>query len=106
MLQPAEGKPIPVKVQVLANTKSIELDLGKDLKPGRYSLSANWDWDQFQIGGQFDVRPLSDFASAKLTPSAQDSFVTNTGKLTLTLQGADFEFVTKVEIKKLNDEFA
>ena len=24
----------------------------------------------------------------------------------LTLQGADFEFVTKVEIKKVNDEFA
>ncbi len=106
VLQPAEGKPIPVKVQVLANTKSIELDLGKELKPGHYSLSANWDWDQFQIGGQFDVRPLSDFAAAKLTPSAQDSFVTNTGKVTLTLQGADFEFVTKVEIKKLNDEFA
>ena len=28
------------------------------------------------------------------------------GKIPLTLQGADFEFVTKVQIKKLNDEFA
>ncbi len=105
-LQPASGKPIPVKVQVLANTKSIELDLGKDVKPGTYTLAANWDWDPLQIGGKFDVRPLADFASAKLTSASQDSLVTNAGKVVLTLQGADFEFVTKVQIKKLNDEFA
>ncbi len=106
VLQPAEGKPIPVKVEVLANTKSIELDLGKTVKPGRYELSANWDWDQFQVSGDVDVRPLPDFAAAKLTPSAQDRLIANAGKLPLTLEGADFEFVTKVEIKKLNDEFA
>jgi hypothetical protein len=106
MLQPSQGKPVPVKVQVLANTKSVELDLGKDVKPGRYSLLANWDWDQFTVAGQLDVRQLADFASAKLTSSAQDRLVTNTGKLPLTIQGADFEFVTKVEMKKLNDEFA
>ncbi len=106
MLQLSQGKPIPVKVQVLASTKSIELDLGKDLKPGSYNLLANWDWDQFSVSGQFDVRPLADFTSTKLTPAAQDSFVANAGKLPLTLRGADFEFVTKVEIKKVNDEFA
>ena len=106
MLQPASGKPVPVKVQVLANTKSIELDLGKDVKPGSYSLIANWDWDPLSIAGQLDVRPLADFASAKLSAASQDNFVTNSGKAVLTLQGSDFEFVTKVEIKKLNDEFA
>lgn len=106
MLQPSTGKPIPVKVQVLANTKSIELDLGKDLKPGRYGLAASWDWDQFQVVGQFDARPLADFASAKLTPDSQDKLVANAGKFPLTLQGADFEFVAKLEMKKLNDEFA
>ena len=105
-LQPSQGKPIPVKVQVLANTKSIELDLGKDINPGRYSLLAYWDWDQFQVGGQFEVRSLADFASAKLVPASQDSFVADTGKLPLTLQGADFEFVTQVEIERLNDKFA
>ena len=106
VLEPDRGKPIPVKVQVLANTKSIEVDLGKEVKPGRYSLSAKWDWDQFQVNGFFDVRPLADFKAARLTPAAQDRLVTNMGKLPLTLEGGDFEFVTKVEIKKLNDEFA
>ncbi len=106
MVHPERGKPLPVKVQVLANTKSIELDLGKDIHPGRYYLTANWDWDSFQVGGDFSVQPFADFASAKLTPAAQDRFVTGTGKLPLTLEGADFEFVTRVEMKKLDDEFA
>ena len=29
-----------------------------------------------------------------------------TGKVPLTLEGADFEFVTKVEIEKINDKFS
>ena len=106
MLQPDNGKPTPVKVQVLANIKSIELDIGKTVKPGRYSLKANWDWDEFDVRDFFAVRPLPDFATVKPTPATQDHLVANTGKVLLTLQNADFEFVTKVEIKKLNDEFA
>lgn len=105
-LHPDNGKPLAVKIQVLANTKSIELDLGKDVKPGRYSLEANWDWDPFQVDGFFEVRPLTDFAKAKLTPAAQDRLIGHAGKVPLTLEGADFEFVSKVELKKLNDEFA
>ena len=106
MLQPDNGKPVPVKVQVLANVKSIELDIGKTIKPGRYSLKANWDWDDFDVRDFFNLRPLPDFAGVKPTPSSQDHLVANTGKVLLTLENADFEFVTKVEIKKLNDEFA
>jgi hypothetical protein len=105
-LQPDNGKAIPVKVQVLANVKSIELDLGKTIKPGRYSLRANWDWDEFDLRGFFEVKPLADFVGVKPTPATQDHLVANTGKVLLTLQSANFEFVTKVEIKKLNDEFA
>ncbi len=105
-LQPDSGKAIPVKVQVLANVKSIELDVGKTVRPGRYSLKANWDWEAFEVNGFFDVRPLADFAAAKPTAATHDLLVAGTGKALLTLQNSDFEFVTKVEIKKLNDEFA
>ena len=100
------GKPIPIKVQSLASTKRIELDLGKTVKPGGYRLVANWDWDRFEVGGTVEVRPLSDFASAKLAPSSQDHLVAKTGKVPLTIEGSDFEFVGKVEIEKLHDEFA
>lgn len=100
------GKAIPIKVQSLASTKRIELDLGKTVKPGGYKLIANWDWDRFEIAGSIFVRPLSDFASTKLVPSSQDRLVAKTGKVPLTLEGSDFEFVSKVEIEKLHDEFA
>lgn len=105
-LSPDKGKPIPVKVQVLASADSIELALDKNVKPGRYKLSAKWDWDDFQVTGSLDVHPLADFAKTKLAPASQARLVADSGKLPLTLQGADFEFVTKVQIKKLNDEFA
>lgn len=106
MLTPDRGKPVAVKVQVLEQDKNIEVALDKNMKPGRYSISASWDWDQFEVGGFFEVRPLDAFLAAKLTPAAQDSLVADTGKVPLTLENADFEFVTKVEIKKINDEFA
>lgn len=100
------GKPIPITVQSLASLKRIELNPGKNVKAGKYKLLANWDWDRFEVGGAVEVRPLSDFGSAKLVPSSQDHLVAKTGKVPVTLEGSDFEFVSKVEIEKQHDEFA
>jgi len=105
-LQPDAGQSIPVKAQVLANIKSLELDIARTVKPGSYHLKANWDWDEFAVSGFLEVKPLADFDSVKPTPATQDRLVANTGKVLLTLENADFEFVTRAEIKKLNDEFA
>src|SRR5258708_27808495 len=105
-LKPDDGKPIPIQVRKLGETKMLELDLGQAVKPGRYSLVANWDWEHFQANGHVEVAPLSDFASARLGASAQDLLVAKTGKTPVTLEGSDFEFVTKVEIEKINDKFA
>ncbi len=105
-LEPEIGKPVPVKVQKLGDTKQLELDLPQSLKPGRYSLIADWDWDHFHVRGSVDVRPLSDFSGARLVASSQDLLVSKTGKVPVTFEGSDFEFVTKVEIEKLNDKFA
>ena len=105
-LQPDNGVPIPVKIQVMASSKSIELNLDKQVKPGRYSLSATWDWDHFDVGGFLYVRPVPDFRVVKLTPEAHDRLVAATGKQVLTLEGTDFEFLTKLELKKINDKFA
>ncbi len=105
-VQPEGGKPIPIKVQKLGDTKMLELELGPAVKPGKYTLMANWDWDSFPVKGHIEVRPLADFSPARLVPSSQDLLVAKTGKVPVTLEGSDFEFVTKVEIEKLNDEFA
>ncbi len=104
-LQPDSGKRIPIRVQKLGDSKQLELDTGSAVKPGTYRLVADWDWDQFTVKGQIEVRPLSDLNPAKLTASSQDLLVARTGKVPLTLEGTDFEFVTKVDIEKVNDKF-
>ena len=105
-LQPEEGKPIPIKVQKLATARVLELELGPNVRMGRYRLMANWDWDRFEVAGHLDVRPLTDFKAARLLASSQDLLVARTGKVPLTLENSDFEFVTRVEIEKLGDKFA
>jgi hypothetical protein len=107
-LQPAKGKPVAVKVLSLGDTKKLELDLS-NVTPGQYKLDANWDWDHFEATGAIDVRTLSAFDSARIVPISQDKLITNTGKIPITLEAGDkndFEFVTKVQIERLHDEFA
>jgi hypothetical protein len=73
---------------------------------GDYHLAGFWDWTRFQASGEIHVQPLSDFHSAKLQAASQDSLLAKSGKIPITLAESDFEFLTKVELKKLNDEFA
>jgi hypothetical protein len=105
-LQPENGKPIPIKVQKLGDTKMLDLDVGPTVNPGKYKLVANWDWVHFEVNGQVEVKSLSDFSSARLIASSQDLLVAKTGKVPVTVEGSDFEFVTKVEIEKVDDKFA
>ncbi|HZS53013.1 MAG TPA: hypothetical protein VFA65_01315 [Bryobacteraceae bacterium] len=105
----ADSKNQTTKVPVLklGNQKSLELDLTKTkLAPGDYRLSGYWDWVPFTADGLVHVKNLSDFQAAKLDPASQDQLVARTGKIPVTLTGADFEFTTKVELKKTGDEFA
>jgi hypothetical protein len=105
-LQPEKGKPIPIKVETLAATKTLQLNLGPNVAAGSYTLGANWDWEHFQVAGKIEAQNLSDFKTARLIPASQDLLVANAGKIPVTMDGSDFEFVTKVQIQKANDEFA
>jgi hypothetical protein len=101
------GKATAIKVLKLQNQKSIELDLTKaKLNPGDYHLAGYWDWQRFDANGTISVRPVSDLKDAKLEASSQDRLLAHSGKIAVTLEDADFEFTNKVEIKKVNDEFA
>ncbi|MFL6450751.1 MAG: hypothetical protein ACJ746_24165 [Bryobacteraceae bacterium] len=96
-----------VGVLKLENQKALELDLTKtELGPGGYRLGAYWDWAQFDVAGSIHVLPLSDLTAAHLQPESQDRLVAKSGKIPITLTGSDFEFATKVQIKKSGDEFA
>jgi hypothetical protein len=97
----------PIKILKLGNQKALEIDLTKTKLPGGdYHLAGYWDWTSFEAAGDVHVLPLSDFKQARLTPVSQDALVAKAGKIPVTIAGTDFEFTTKVEIKKLGDEFA
>ncbi len=108
-LTPAgQSKPgTPVKILKLGNQKALEIDLIKaPIAAGSYHLNGFWDWSPFQAKGEVNVRPLSDFKTARLEPLSQDKLVTKSGKMAATLEGSDYEFVNKVEFQKFGDEFA
>ena len=112
-LQGDHGKPIPITVQKAVadqnsgTDKSLELDLTKaNVTPGKYKLVGNWDWDPFAVMGDVNVHSLADFKTAHLDPDSQDRLIASKGKLPLTVEGSDFEFVTKVEFEKAGDKFA
>jgi hypothetical protein len=58
------------------------------------------------VRGRVEVRPLGELTKARLLPASQDMLVARTGKVPVTLEGADFEFVSKVEIERQQDKFA
>jgi hypothetical protein len=97
---------IPVSVSKALVGKVLELDLTHtDVAPGEYDLTAYWDWDQFSLDGEVGVRPLADFKTARLRPESQDQLIARAGKVPVTVEGSDFEFVNKVELEKINDRF-
>lgn len=102
-----DGERRNIKVLKLENQKALEVDLTKtQLGPGEYRLGAYWDWAQFDVTGSLHVLSLSDLTAARLQPESQDRLVAKSGKIPVTLTGSDFEFATKVQIKKSGDEFA
>jgi hypothetical protein len=97
---------VPVAVKANTQTKTIEIDL-KDpkLKPGAWKLAGNWDWSSLSAG-QLDLRPLSQFDKTRLTPDSQDRLTQASGKILVSLEGDDFEFVQKLSYKCTDDKFA
>ncbi len=87
--------------------KALELDLTKvKIEPGDYTLTANWDWDPFTSNGRVGVRPTGDVTFAHLAPQSRDQLIARAGKIPVTLEGTDFEFVDKVQFEKAGDRFA
>lgn len=107
LISTATDASVPVSATVDAKTKKLDLDLtSPKLKPGRWQLAANWDWDPLPVSGDLVLHAFPTFHNAHLTPASQDKLTAGSGTLDLTLAGDDFEFVHKVEYKKLGDPFA
>lgn len=106
-LESATGERYPISLTKLQNQKSVEVDLSKvKMQGGTYQLGAWWDWVEFKGTGDIHVLPLPDLSAAKLTPTSQDKLLASGGRIPVTVIGADFEFTSKVEIKRARDQFA
>ena len=98
---------IEIPVVKLGNQRALEIDLTKaEVPPGDYKLTGFWDQTPMEAMGTVHVLALSDFSKAHLDPESQDRLLAKSGKTLATVAGSDFEFTTKVELKRLNDEFA
>jgi len=92
--------PVPVKVRS-DERRSIEVDLRKtSAAPGSYHLQGKWDWGTAQVAGDFHLAPLADAAAIRLASGSQSALVEGRGVVPLRLEGADFEFVERVSLRR------
>lgn len=97
---------VPIAAKANTQAKTIEIDAeDPKLKPGTWKLAGSWDWAPLSAG-EIDLRPFSVFDQAHLTPESHDRLTQGAGKMTLTLEGGDFEFVDKLAYKCSDDKFA
>ena len=80
-------------------TGALDVDLAKAQIPaGDYQLGFTWDWDPLAIAGTLHVHPVEDFSSVTLTAEEHDKLIQGNGLVTVTLSGADFEFLEKATL--------
>lgn len=96
---PGGGDPIPVELRQLG-PRTVELDLRKGpLKPGVYRLAGRWDWESLPVAGDLHVAPLGELKGARLAAESRELLVAGAGPTTVTLEGADFQFVESVSLR-------
>ncbi|MBS1853730.1 MAG: hypothetical protein JST11_00075 [Acidobacteria bacterium] len=101
------GPPVPVPVQPGTAPDSLTVDLSHaKVAPGDYTLAATWDWDALNLAGTVHVHALGDLSHVHLAPGCHDRLVEGSGTVTITLSGADFEFLEKAGVAKAGVETA
>lgn len=99
-----ESFPVPVSV---AGAGAIELDLTKtNFEPGEYRLKASWDWDELPVSGEIYVHPYGNLKVARLAADSRDRLIEGSGRVPVKLEGADFEFVERIELQSVGRESA
>ncbi len=98
-----EDRRFAVRVSPEPSLDTLKLDTGKEVPPpGEYTLAASWDWEPFELGGRFQLHPLGDLGTARVTPESRDRLVARSGLVNAELTASDFQFVEKLELIDAN----
>lgn len=107
LVQKGTNKELPASISADKDKKTLELNLKESaIAPGDYKLRAKWDWDDLPVSGELHVHALTNLAGVRLTPRSQDALIAGAGRVPVELEGADFEFVQKLELKDPRDRYA
>jgi len=104
----ADGS-VSQRITAKANVENRTIELasaGAKLKPGTWKLAAMWDWTPIDVGGEIELHELSTFRKSRVAPQSQDRIIQGAGKVLVSLEGDDFEFVNKLSWKNCDDKFA
>jgi hypothetical protein len=105
-LQASDGKNVPVGVYPLSDARTVEIDLSKtDVPAGQYRLTGRWDWDEFSVAGDLHVRELSTMEHVRPLPESQNRLRQHNGKQVVRFEGADFQFVHKIQLVASGDKY-
>ncbi len=82
------------------------LQVTKPPPPGTYSLEGEWDWQTVRAAGVVTVYGWSAWEAMRLEAASADALQAGKGRVRLRLTGADFQFVTRVEVESMTDRLA
>jgi hypothetical protein len=96
------GGNAPVAVKVRSDQRRLlELDLRRiALQPGTYHLEGRWDWGTAPVAGEFHLASLADGSAVRIAADSRGALVDGAGVVPLHLEGADFQFVERVSLRK------
>ena len=104
LMPEAEGDPVVVPVAVQAAGSALELDLETVRPaPGGYRLAARWDWETVPVSGAVALHPFGELKSAAITSATRGRLAEGKGTVTVTLEGADFQFVEKAAFERAQE---
>jgi hypothetical protein len=94
-----DGRRIAAQVRPVAGQAKLEVLLPEqDVAPGRYQLEGLWDWTPVSTPVEVTAQPLPDLRTAQPSAASREALVAGSGKRTVELEGADFQFVEGIEL--------
>lgn len=95
------GEAVPVSVAPDPTEPMLRMmPKGPAAMPGLYRLAGTWDWESFEADGEVHVHAIDPAVTPQIAAGSRDALVTGAGPVKVVVQGGDFEFVDRVELRQ------